>query len=181
MGICDRGPQRPSREGGARPPGPRPRQAYRTEVDWATVRLTGARRCHSLACAEYTRKMADPFGSSQSAFEASRLSAARTLLDQRQHGGNGVLKFGDPANDGRRGQPKLACRIFNQDVLRPLEMVEQRSEVRGSVVHARTLDQATLKLGIRAQQASTVAYPSSMFSGPGTDDQGDHHAADKGS
>ena len=30
---------------------------------------------------------------------------------------------------------------------------------------------------MRAQQASTVAYTSSRSSGPGSDDQGDHHAA----
>src|SRR5215218_9932392 len=116
MEICDRGPQRPSRKGGARPPGPRPRQAYRTEVDGATVRLTGVRRCRSLACAEYTCGMIAPFGPSQLASEASGLSAALTLLDQGQNSSNCIFEFGDPANDGCRGQPKLACRIFNQGV-----------------------------------------------------------------
>jgi hypothetical protein len=41
---------------------PRPRQAYRTEGDRPTVRLTGVRRCHSLAYTEYRCEIIVPFG-----------------------------------------------------------------------------------------------------------------------
>jgi|1185.fasta_scaffold1500732_2 hypothetical protein len=33
------------------------------------------------------------------AYEATRPLAALPLFDERQHGGNGVLEFRDPAND----------------------------------------------------------------------------------
>ena len=72
-------------------------------------------------------------------------------------------------------------RVLDQGVLRLFEAVEQRSEIDGSAVHARTLEQAVLKLGIRAQEASTVAYSSSRSSGPGADDKRDYHTARKGS
>src|SRR5215203_6813591 len=78
------------------------------------------------------------------ASETSGLSAALTLFDQGQNGSDCVSKFGDPANDGRRGQPKLACRVLDQGVLRLRETVEQRSEVGRGVAHSAMLGQTAL-------------------------------------
>src|SRR4051812_41560675 len=64
------------------------------------------------------------------------LPTTLALLNQGQNGGNCVFEFGDPADDGGRGQPRLLCRLVQQSVLRLLEAVEQRSEVSGRVVHA---------------------------------------------
>ena len=75
------------------------------------------------------------------------LRAALALLDQRQNRGNHVFEFGDPAQDGCRGQANLPSRILDQGVLRSFETVEQRSEVGGSVVHPTMLEQSALSLG----------------------------------
>src|SRR4051794_13629982 len=64
------------------------------------------------------------------------LTPTLALLDQGQNGGNCVFEARDLADDGRRGQPRLPCRILDQGVLRLLETVEQRSEVSGRGVHA---------------------------------------------
>src|SRR3954464_10817342 len=44
-------------------------------------------------------------------------------------------------------------------MLCPFETVEQRSEIGGSVVHARTLEQAALKLGIRPRRPAGLLTP----------------------
>ena len=46
----------------------------------------------------------------------------------------------------------MPSRVLNQGVLGPFEMVEQRLEIGGSVVHARTLERAALKLDIRGSR-----------------------------
>src|SRR3954469_3615126 len=64
------------------------------------------------------------------------LPTTLALLNQGQNGGNCVFEFGDPADDGGRGQPRLLCRLVQQSVLRLLQAVEQGSEVGRRSVHA---------------------------------------------
>src|SRR3954447_19926816 len=95
------------------------------------ARLAGPNDLNGLRCADYTCEMIPILGTNRTG-----LPTTLALLNQGQNGGNCVFEFGDPADDGGRGQPRLLCRLVQQSVLRLLEAVEQGSEVGRRSVHA---------------------------------------------